>query len=260
MRLLGRVAPDETRSYQVTAPAEGWITKAMPTVVGSFVKKDETLAMFYSPTFITRWPGVSQRAGIPGPMQTNAAERAIQRPGLAEFNVKQYARFAAQPRRQRPPDRRHDPHAPVFSEIIEIVAPADGFITVRGDFARPAVRKRRGAVPRRGPDPGVDPGGCLRARCPAWCSRGAKPAVSLPGRHEGLPARLSDTLPQFDPVSRTLKLRFEADNPEFVFKPDMFVDVRIRRDLPGNPGGAGGGGAGFRPAQDGFCGSRQRLF
>jgi len=90
LRLLGRVAVDETRSYQVTAPAEGWISKAMPQVVGSYVKRDETLASFYSPTFISAGQAFRAALEYQDRMQTNAVERSIQRSGLAEFNVKQY--------------------------------------------------------------------------------------------------------------------------------------------------------------------------
>jgi YHS domain-containing protein len=43
---------------------------------------------------------------------------------------------------------------------------------------------------------------------------------------------LSEALPQFDSVTRTLKLRFEADNPDVVLKPDMLVDVEVDVTLP----------------------------
>ena len=39
-------------------------------------------------------------------------------------------------------------------------------------------------------------------------------------------ARVStQVLPQFDPASQSFKLRLEADNPGFMLRPDMFVDV-----------------------------------
>jgi YHS domain-containing protein len=39
-------------------------------------------------------------------------------------------------------------------------------------------------------------------------------------------------LPQFDGTTRTLKVRLEADNPGFVLRPDMFVDVELPMMLP----------------------------
>src|SRR5512143_3333757 len=44
LRLLGKVATDETRIYRINATVDGGITKAMPVSAGSLVKKHETLA------------------------------------------------------------------------------------------------------------------------------------------------------------------------------------------------------------------------
>jgi YHS domain-containing protein len=43
---------------------------------------------------------------------------------------------------------------------------------------------------------------------------------------------MSDALPQFDAQSRTLKTRFELDNPGHVLQPDMFVDVEFEAAVP----------------------------
>jgi multidrug efflux pump subunit AcrA (membrane-fusion protein) len=45
-------------------------------------------------------------------------------------------------------------------------------------------------------------------------------------------ARVSDILPQFDPNSRTFKVRLEMDNPGFALRPDMFVGVALAISLP----------------------------
>ena len=56
--------------------------------------------------------------------------------------------------------------------------------------------------------------------------------VNLSNQGKVFTATVSKALPQFDAVSRTLKLRLEADNPEFALKPDMFVDVEFPASLP----------------------------
>ena len=38
---------------------------------------------------------------------------------------------------------------------------------------------------------------------------------------------MTDTLPQFDATSRTLKVRLEVDNAGYTLRPDMFVDVEF---------------------------------
>jgi Cu(I)/Ag(I) efflux system membrane fusion protein len=45
-------------------------------------------------------------------------------------------------------------------------------------------------------------------------------------------AKVSAVLPQFDATSRTLKVRFEADNPGFRLRPEMLVDVTLKVNLP----------------------------
>ncbi len=55
--------------------------------------------------------------------------------------------------------------------------------------------------------------------------------VELPTQGKTFTATVSKTLPQFDNITRTLKLRLEADNPEFALKPDMFVDVELPLSL-----------------------------
>jgi YHS domain-containing protein/multidrug efflux pump subunit AcrA (membrane-fusion protein) len=59
---------------------------------------------------------------------------------------------------------------------------------------------------------------------------GAEATVIYQGRR--FKARMSDALPQFDTQSRTLKTRFELDNPGFVLQPDMFVDVELNVSMP----------------------------
>jgi multidrug efflux pump subunit AcrA (membrane-fusion protein) len=39
-------------------------------------------------------------------------------------------------------------------------------------------------------------------------------------------------LPQFDPSTRTLKVRIEVENPDYALRPDMFVDVQFPLNLP----------------------------
>ena len=55
--------------------------------------------------------------------------------------------------------------------------------------------------------------------------------VELPNQGKTFTASVSTTLPQFDNVTRTLKLRLEVDNLDFTLKPDMFVDVELPLSL-----------------------------
>jgi len=55
---------------------------------------------------------------------------------------------------------------------------------------------------------------------------GTAARITVAGRPTAVRARVSThVLPQFDAATQTFKLRLEADNPGFVLRPDMFVDV-----------------------------------
>jgi multidrug efflux pump subunit AcrA (membrane-fusion protein)/YHS domain-containing protein len=56
--------------------------------------------------------------------------------------------------------------------------------------------------------------------------------ISLPNQGKTFHAKVSDVLPQFDPATRTLKVRLEADNPGYALRPDMFVDIDLPISLP----------------------------
>jgi YHS domain-containing protein len=61
---------------------------------------------------------------------------------------------------------------------------------------------------------------------------GMKVKITLPQQKREFSATVSKVLPQFDAASRTLKIRLELDNPGYVLRPDMFVDVEFPITLP----------------------------
>ncbi len=56
--------------------------------------------------------------------------------------------------------------------------------------------------------------------------------VSLPHQGKTFLARVTDVPPQFDPATRTLKVRLETENPGLVLRPDMFVDMEFQITFP----------------------------
>ena len=61
---------------------------------------------------------------------------------------------------------------------------------------------------------------------------GMQALISMPKIDKYFPATVSEVLPRFDAGGRTLKVRLEMDNPETLFRPEMFVDVEFLLDLP----------------------------
>jgi YHS domain-containing protein len=122
-------------------------------------------------------------------------------------------------------------HTRKFMEDVNIVSPAAAFILVRN--VSPGQRFDKGTELFRLADLSrvwilTD----VFERDVPLVESGKLARVTVPGRKEAFEATVSQALPQFDNVTRTLKLRLEADNPGFALKPDMFVDVEFAVSLP----------------------------
>ena len=61
---------------------------------------------------------------------------------------------------------------------------------------------------------------------------GTEAVVSLPGHARTLRAKVSDVLPRYDGASQSLKVRLDVENPQYVLRPDMPVDVEVSIAFP----------------------------
>ena len=217
VRLTGRVAADETRVYRVNAGVEGWIQQTFDDSVGTQVKKEQRLASFYSRelwaaqqsflsgTFGTS-PSKEPTAGAPA-----VADR-LRNLGVSEEQIKELSQ-----NRQS-------------STTAAISSPVDGFIMARN--ISQGEKFDRGMEFYRIVDLGhvwilAD----VFENDTQYYRPGMIATITLP-QGKKLHARVSDVLPQIDPATRTFKLRLEADNPGFVLRPDMFVEVDLPVRLP----------------------------
>jgi len=226
LRVLGRVTPDETRIYPLVAAADGWVRKVGPIVTGGIVQKDEVLATFYNREFLTAQQsylfalgtmdrfkkageGEDQLKATGG--QVRAAEENLEFLGMGETQLREVART-----RQ-------------VAKDIEFRSPVAGLVVDRKAFS--GLRFNRGEELFRLAD--IDHIWILADifENDAQLVRAARGAT-VRYQDRRLPARISNVLPQFDPVSRALKVRLETDNRGFLLRPDMFVDVEFQVSLP----------------------------
>jgi Cu(I)/Ag(I) efflux system membrane fusion protein len=232
LRTFGRVAPDETRVYRLNAGIDGFIREVSTVTTGSQVKKDQLLATFFAPNSIQI---IQQYIGV-------LAARDHARKSAAEGSVEaQTAPLAALNLQQRVAQLRNLGMSALqmeeigrtrqVPESITIVAPIDGFVLARN--VSPDLRFDRGAEWYRIAD--------LRRvwiladvfeNDAQYLRPGVRAQVFLPNQRKPLPARVAEVLPQFDPATRTLKVRLEADNPGYFLRADMFVDVELPVTLP----------------------------
>ena len=228
VRTTGRVAPDDNRVYRLMAGTDGWIVSLEDSPVGSLVKKNESLAKFYSREFRNAQQAyLGSLASIDRLKSTRDSdensrvsdssirinEEQLRTLGMGEPQIKELART-----RQVTGD-------------IEVVAPADGIVLSRAIFPKQIFEK--GTEFFR-----------IADLSKVWIFAdifsdeaqvprpGTKVAVNVRELAKTIYATVSDSPPLFDPASRTLKLRLEADNPGMLLRPDMFVDVEFRTPAP----------------------------
>jgi membrane fusion protein, copper/silver efflux system len=229
LRLFGRAVPDESRIYRLNSGVDGIIRETSAVTTGSQVSKNQLLAEFSSPDVLSPMQAylftvntldqVKQGGGAnESQLEVNTSNvyqtyDRLQSLGMSSLQIEEIARTRK------------------IARTIKILAPAAGFVLARN--VSPGQRFEKGAEWYRIADlnriwivadvPGsqaqyIRPG--LRAR------------VTLLDQKKTLVATVAQVLPQFDAATRTLKVRLEADNPGFLLRPDMFVDVELPIALP----------------------------
>jgi Cu(I)/Ag(I) efflux system membrane fusion protein len=225
LRVLGRVAADETRLFIVNAATSGWVMGISPVTPGTMVKKDQVLATFYAPELLG-----AQQAYLYG---TSTLERLKEGQGQVlpsqiasnEISVKQY-RDALHNLGMSDIQMDAIARTKERAQEIEMRSPATGIVIARNiflglkfvqgtEFFRIADLRRVWIL--------LD----VFENETQYLKPGARPKVSLAGQNMTFEAVVSDVLPLFDPASRTMKVRLDAENPGYVLRPDMFVDVEL---------------------------------
>jgi membrane fusion protein, copper/silver efflux system len=227
MRVPGRIAVDDQRLYRIIAAADGWILELGSNTVGHLVKKNQLLGSYYTRDllgterlFIVSLGGseTPQNMGGNSPSVRVGASLIPQYPvdslrgiGMNDLQIQEIQQT-----------RTSEPN-------IKIYSPVTGYVLARN--ISPEQRFDKGTEFYRIADIShiwvmTD----IFEKDREFVKPGATATIQYQGRE--LQARMSDVLPQFDPQSRTLKTRFELDNPGNVLLPDMFVDVELHLDAP----------------------------
>lgn len=229
LRVLGRVVPDETRIYRINAAVDGWIRETHDNTTGSIVKKDQILASFYSPEFLSAQQAFIFALGSKDRFQKNVKDPP-QQLTLTDRNIKQY-RDSLRNIGMSDVQIEEIAETRAYAESIQIRSPANGFVTVRN--VSTGLRFDKGTELYRIADLSrvwilAD----LFENEASYFKPGRTVKVTLREQKKTFTAKVSSVLPQFDSATRTLKLRLEVDNPGHTLRPDMFVDVEIPVTFP----------------------------
>ncbi len=229
IRTVGRVIPDEDRTYRMLAAADGWIRSVHTgATTGETVVADQPLATFYAPEFLAAEQAYIFAMSSFDRFQATGKETADQIK-LTKANIQQYAdglrNLGMSPKQIEELGKTRQ-----LTQDIVIAAPAPGFILTRN--ITPGQLIERGTELFR-----------IADMSRVWILAdvfgqeaeavhpGAHARITIPGHEQTLEARVANVLPQFDPATRTMKVRLEAANPKYVLRADMFVDVELALDL-----------------------------
>jgi RND family efflux transporter MFP subunit len=223
LRLFGRVAAGETQVYTVNVGLDGYIRDLASVTTGSHVRKDQWLATFTSPearqplsAYVQTLDVLDRERKINSGAQQIAAAEASR-----DVAIDRLLTFGMSPVQIEDIRRTR-----LVVTTIKVTSPVDGIVLSRTVAGNQKIE--RGTELFRLAD--------LRrvwilADVPAadahYVTPGMNARVVIAGRAASLPARVSTVLPQFDPSTQSMKIRLEVANPDFVFRPDMFVDVDL---------------------------------
>lgn len=228
IRAVGKVAPDEQRIARVHTRVEGWIDQVFVNFTGKVVDKGQPLLTLYSPNLLAtqeefllalKSQDLMKASTLEGALaQSNsllaATRRRLQLWDLGDEQIEEIART----------------RQPVTN--ITVYSPVSGYVTARNAFPKQRIS----------PDTELYTITDLsRIWVMADVFEGEASLVQLNqpvtitssyGTRQALRGRVDYIQPQVDPVTRTLKIRIDAENPGLVLKPDMFVEVNFRIALP----------------------------
>jgi Cu(I)/Ag(I) efflux system membrane fusion protein len=234
IRVVGRVVPEDTRVYNINSGLDGFIRETYNDSVGTQVKKDQKLATYYSPEVLSVASGfLAANERVPGSVGTDGS-RTVPFPGaLSKQGVSSIQGYTDRLRNLGVSDVQIKRMADSgkLPESVDVVAPVDGFILARNispgqhfdhdmEFYRIADLGRVWVVAEVSEQeaPYLRPGGLAQ--------------ISLRDEGRQLSARITDSLPQSEAGGGTVKLRLEVDNPTFLLRPEMLVDVELPVRLP----------------------------
>ncbi len=228
IRAVGKVTPDEQLIAHVHTRVDGWIDKVLVDFTGKLVERGQPLLTLYSPDLLASQEEFLIAVKSKGLMQSStfaaavgqsdsliaASRRRLQLWDLSDGQIDDIARTGQ----------------PVTN--ITVFSPVSGYVMARNAFPKQRIT----------PDTELY---TITDLTKVWIVADvfeadaslihANQIVTIESSY-GLPGVLKGIVdyiqPQIDPVTRTLKVRINAENPRMALKPDMFVDVNFRIALP----------------------------
>lgn len=214
-RTTGKVTVDERRVTKVQTRIDGWIEKVLVDFVGRRVEKGEPLLTIYSPELLA-----SQQEYLLALRSRELLSRGSTGESLAAAARRRLEQFDLSADQIDEIERTGKP-----LRTVTITAPASGVVMMRNAFPKQRVTPETElysivALDRVWVMAEVFEGDARLVR------EGAGATVSAAYAGGGSTrAKVDYIQPDMDPMTRTVKVRLEMDNPGLRLKPEMYVDV-----------------------------------
>jgi RND family efflux transporter MFP subunit len=228
IRTVGKVTADEKRITHVHTRVEAWIEKVFVDFTGKAVDENQPLLTLYSPDLLAtqeefllalKSRDLMKASTLPAAQDESnslidAARRRLELWDLSEVQIGELT----------------ETRKPITNTTL--YSPTTGYVMARNAFPKQHVTSDTELytlIDLREvwimADFFEDEASQIRAGEPV--------SVSLPfAAGKRIRGRVDFIQPQVDPTTRTLKVRIDAENPDLMLKPDMFVEVNLPVALP----------------------------
>lgn len=231
VRASARVVPDETSLHRVTARVGGWVETLYVNASGRAVRRGEPLLRLYSPEiysaeleYLIARTLREKRAGggVPGPSEAGsdllgASRRRLELWGVPEAEILRLDREGR------------------AEKTVTLVSPASGFVAEKSVVEGQRIEAGEPLLLLSDLSRVWVEADLFEADSP-MVEVGQEAVLILPslfGRE--FRGRVRFLNPFLDPETRTLRARIELPNPDFLLKPGMLGEARIRRDYGEHP-------------------------
>ena len=226
VRTVGLVGYDEPKQFSVNSKTDGWIERLYVNETGQFVKKGSALLAIYSPAlvsaqeeFLLAQNNSQSLSQSPFPSIADGAKRLLdasrRRLKLWDISERQINRLEK---------------SGEVAKTLTLYAPYDGIVSMKmvreGQFVKGGMELLLLSDISK-----VWVYADIYEYEMPWVKVGQKAKIILPYvGSDPIESEVSYIYPFVEPKTRTIKARFDIDNPDFTLKPDMYVNVRLETE------------------------------
>jgi Cu(I)/Ag(I) efflux system membrane fusion protein/cobalt-zinc-cadmium efflux system membrane fusion protein len=226
VRTVGLVGYEEPKQFSINSKTDGWVERLYVNETGQFVKKGSALLEIYSPAlvsaqeeFLLARDNSQSLAQSPFPSIAEGAKRLLdssrRRLKLWDISNRQIARLEK---------------SGEVAKTLTLYAPYDGIVNMKmvreGQFIKSGMELFQLSDISK-----VWVYADIYEYEMPWVKVGQKARIILPYvGSEPIMSEVSYIYPFVEPKTRTVKARIDIDNPDFILKPDMYVNVRLETE------------------------------